>query len=169
MKKYIDCDGVILDTETGLFDRYYELKEKYSSMRKKEYLQQLDWYHWLRQVQILNDAIKILNNYDPKDVEILTKVHSLKEAQAKIEYFRSNNVKNNIIIVPDFLSKTRVVSASGNVLVDDSNTNLLEWDKADGYPLHFGKKDSIYTKIKSLDEVLNDKKIKKLDMKKFNF
>ena len=77
-------------------------------------------------------------------------------------------LKNNIIIVPDSLSKTRVVNASGNVLVDASNTNLLEWDKADGYPLHFGKKDSIYTKINSLDEVLNDKKIKKLDLKKFN-
>ena len=26
MKKYIDCDGVILDTETGLFDEYDILK-----------------------------------------------------------------------------------------------------------------------------------------------
>ena len=27
MIKYIDCDGVILDTETGLFDEYRELKK----------------------------------------------------------------------------------------------------------------------------------------------
>ena len=69
MKKYIDCDGVILDTETGLFDEYYEKKKVNPDLKKILYLQQLDWVSWLAQAQILNDAIEILKSYDSSDTE----------------------------------------------------------------------------------------------------
>lgn len=78
MKKYIDCDGVILNTEEGLFDNYYELKKSNPELTKKQYLQELDWFYWISQASILNDAVEIIRNYNPMDVAILTKVFSLK-------------------------------------------------------------------------------------------
>jgi len=65
MKIYIDCDGVILDTETGLFDRYYQLKESNPNFRKLQYLQEMDWKSWLKQAKILGNSIDILKYYNP--------------------------------------------------------------------------------------------------------
>ena len=56
MKKYIDCDGVILDTETGLFDEYDILKRDNPELKRRVYLQNLDWKYWIEQASILNDA-----------------------------------------------------------------------------------------------------------------
>ena len=54
MKKYIDCDGVILDTETGLFDEYDILKRGNPELKRRVYLQNLDWKYWIEQAAILN-------------------------------------------------------------------------------------------------------------------
>ena len=62
MIKYIDCDGVILDTETGLFNEYYELLKTNPTLKVSTYLELKDWNYWLRQASILNDAIYLLNN-----------------------------------------------------------------------------------------------------------
>ena len=51
MKKYIDCDGVILDTETGLFDEYDILKKDNPELKRRVYLQNLDWKYWIEQEQ----------------------------------------------------------------------------------------------------------------------
>ena len=135
MKKYIDCDGVILDTETGLFDRYYQLKETNPQLKKLQYLQEMDWRRWLSQAKVIRDAIEILKHYDPKDTHILTKVHSLQEATAKIEFFRNLSVKNDIIVVPNGVAKSSVVGAKGNILIDDSIRNLEDWKNSEGIPL----------------------------------
>ena len=42
MEKYIDCDGVILDTETGLFSEYDILKIDNPELKRRVYLQNLD-------------------------------------------------------------------------------------------------------------------------------
>lgn len=135
--KYIDCDGVILDTESGLFDEYNQLKKRNADLKRLTYLQQLDWKSWIRQAQIINDAITFLKEHDPDDIEILTKVHSIAEGLAKIEYFRELGVRNNVILVPNGLSKSSVVQARGNILVDDSIKNLDDWSIHEGIPLFF--------------------------------
>lgn len=89
IKKYIDCDGVILDTETDLFKEYDKLIEQGINITRRKYLQELDWNLWIYQAKILNNAIELLNNYDYKDTSILTKVNSMQEAMAKINYFRN--------------------------------------------------------------------------------
>ena len=155
MKKYIDCDGVILDTETGLFDAYYEQKKLNPELRKRTYLEQLDWQYWIRQAKVIEDAIAILREYDPSGADILTMVHSMQEAIAKIEYFREQKVRNNIIIVPDTVTKSSVVSAAGNILIDDSIRNLDDWQINGGLPIYFGPKESEHTTIDTLDDVLN--------------
>ena len=142
MKKYIDCDGVILDTETGLFDEYDILKRDNPELKRRVYLQNLDWKYWIEQATILNDAVNILKNYDYRDTDILTKVHSLNEARAKINFFREMKIKNNIIIVPDEVKKSQIVDSFGNILVDDSNNNLVDWKENFGIPYYFGSKKS---------------------------
>ncbi len=162
MKKYIDCDGVILDTETGLFDEYYENKKRNPELNKRLYLQQLNWIYWINQAKILNDSIEILKNYDCLDVDILTKVHSLQEGIAKIKYFRDQKLKNNIIIVPDGISKSTIVNASGNILVDDNVSNLDDWNSNKGISIYYGLSKNEYPKINSLDEILNPLKLEKI-------
>ena len=112
MIKYIDCDGVILDTETGLFDEYHELKKINPELKKRQYLHDLDWEYWIWQASVLNDAVEILKSYDPKNVEILTRVHSLQEARAKINYFR--------LITNKFLCEERSKRKNIPFLVADS-------------------------------------------------
>ena len=166
MVKYIDCDGVILDTESGLFDEYHELKKLNPELKKRQYLHDKDWEYWIWQAGVIGDAINILKNYDPNGVEILTRVHSLQEARAKLNFFRNNGVRNNVIIVPDGYNKSGVVDAFNNVLVEDSNSNLDDWDSQHGIPIYFGTGESIYPKVTSLDTVLSDEKFKSL-VKKF--
>ena len=122
----------------------------------------MDWEYWIWQAGVLGDAINILKNYDPRNVDILTKVHSLQEARAKLNFFRSNGVRNNVIIVPDGCSKSSVVDAFNNVLVEDSNSNLDDWNMHHGIPIYFGQGESVYTRVDSLDTVLSEEKFKEL-------
>lgn len=162
MIKYIDCDGVILDTETGLFDVYNELKLMNPELKKKQYLHDLDWDSWIEQASVLDNAVDLLKFYYCDVVKILTRVHSMNEAIAKINYFRDNGVKNDIIIVPPGMNKTNIVDAFGNILVEDSNSNLVDWNECHGISIYYGKGESNFTSIKSLEEVLDDTKCKKL-------
>lgn len=137
--KYVDCDGVILDTETRLFDEYNRLKNSGINISRTTYLQQMDWREWLRQAQIVNNSVTILNEHDSDGVFILTKVHSLQEGSAKVEYFRELKIKNGIILVPYNLSKSSVVAADNTLLVDDSLKNLDDWATNNGISLFFNQ------------------------------
>lgn len=77
-------------------------------------------------------------------------------------FFKSEGIKNNVIIVPYGISKTEVVSAKGNILVDDSQGNLDEWNLAGGHAFYMGNKDIVYPKIETLDDIMDDEKVKKL-------
>lgn len=165
IKKYIDCDGVILDTETDLFKEYDKLIEQGINITRRKYLQELDWNLWIYQAKILNNSIELLNSYDYKDTSILTKVHSMQEAMAKITYFRNLKIKNDIIIVPYDLKKSDVVSASGNILVDDYHKNLNEWQLSGGIPIYFGTEELGYPKINTLEEVLSNDILKRIRKK----
>ena len=120
------------------------------------------WDYWVWQAGVLNDAVEILKSYDPKNVEILTRVHSLQEARAKINYFREKKVRNNVIIVPDGIAKSSVVDPFQNVLVEDSNGNLDDWHTNHGIAIYYGTGESVYPAVTSLETVLNDEKFKSL-------
>lgn len=157
MIKYIDCDGVILDTETHLFDGYEELKKINPDLRKRDYLANLDWKSLIDRAEVINDAINILKGYDPSDINILTKIHSLQEARAKVDYFRRVGVKNIIIFVTPEFKKSDVVRADRSILVDDSLDNLNDWYENDGIPIHFSPFSySKYPTVYSLEKVLDD-------------
>lgn len=155
-KKYIECDGVIIDTKTHLLEEYYQAKRQNFGLSKLAYLQALDWALYLRKVDIINDAIKVLKGFDYQNVDILTKVHSLAEAKAKINYLRKQGLQNNIIVVPYDVKKSQMVNARGNILVDDSSKNLDDWFANEGIPISFGEEESNYHHIKNLEQILDD-------------
>ena len=136
--RYIDLDGVILDTEQLLFHEI--LKDFNKSKLNEEFIMQLvinvNWEYILKNANIINDSINILNNLDPKESAILTRVHSQQEAEAKINYFE-NLVKQQVIVVPYPKRKNHVVDARNNILVDDSLRNLRQWQQDGGYPMFF--------------------------------
>jgi len=166
MKKYIDCDGVIFDSEIWLFDDEYRGLKINDEFDKIKYIQAKDWNQVLSKSQVINDAINILKEL--KDFAILTKVHSMEnEGVAKIKFFRSLDIKNEIILVPYTLKKTDVVDPRGNILVDDTVHNLDDWKELGGIPIFFnkdnldidgwGKANNKYPKIKSLEYLKNIK------------
>lgn len=142
--RYIDFDGVILDTEELLFYEWrknpyrHELPEEV----KINYIKNSDWRTIINESPVINDAINILNNIDYNKSAILTKVHSLKEGYEKIRYLKGKGVRQNVVLVPYTLKKIDVVNPNGNILVDDSLRNLDEWCECRGYPMFFDKNDN---------------------------
>lgn len=137
-KLYIDFDQVILATEDLLFIEYEDKISKGIKVDKHKYLCEFDWEWLVYNSMVIANSIEILKSI-PEAI-ILTKVHSLdNEATAKIKYLRDNGVDNEVIIVPHKLRKIDVVSACGNILVDDAVHNLDDWKEAGGIPIFFNK------------------------------
>lgn len=166
MKKYIDFDGVIMDTEDLLFYFYRKMKEKGVKLDKLKYIQNFDWDVLLNEAKDIDDAIEVLKTM--KDAAILTKIHSMEnEGCAKVKFLREHGVKNEIILVPYQLKKVELVNPFGNILIDDNISNLNEWHNKGGIPIYFNKDNldvdtwgitnEIYPKIKSLKQLNNIK------------
>ena len=160
MKRYVDCDGVIFDSEILLFDDEYRNLKIQEEFSKIKYIQTKDWYEILKKSEVINDAINILKEL--RDVAILTKVHSMEnEGVAKIKFLRELGIRNEIILSPFTVKKTDVVDPFGNILVDDTVHNLDDWKALGGIPIFFnkdgldvdgwGKVNTNYPKIKSLE------------------
>ena len=173
MKIYIDCDGVIIDSEKLLFgEEYYEKNIKgyiKSEKDKIKYVQNVDWSKLLKESEIINDSINILKSIK-YDFAILTKIHSLtNEGDAKIKMFRELGIKNEIILVPYTVGKQDVVSAKNSILIDDTVRNLDLWKNDGGISIYFNKdnldidgwniENSEYPKICNLNELNNIKKL----------
>ena len=140
--KYIDFDGVILDSEVNLFRDWYK-KPNYRELGEKakiKYIQNVSWRLIINESMIINDSIYILKHCDYQNTSILTRVHSLhNEALEKIKFLREQGIKQSIIIVPYGLKKSEVVEAEGNILIDDDIMNLNDWEHANGRGILFNK------------------------------
>ena len=140
--KYVDFDGVIMDTHDALFESWFK-KPDYLSLSEDEkikYIQRRNWRMVINQSMIINDAIYILKHCDYRNTAILTKVHSLRnEAAAKIDFLRGQGIKQSIIIVPFGFKKTDVVEAEGCTLIDDCIANLDDWELDKGTGIFFNK------------------------------
>ena len=143
--RYIDFDGVILDTEALLFYEWRKNpnRHKLPESEKIKYIQESDWHRIINESPIINDSIYILKQMDPNESAILTKVHSLSnEGYEKVIYLRNKGILQNIILVPYNIRKSDIVIPEGDTLIDDSLRNLSEWEAKGGYPMFFDKKEN---------------------------
>ncbi len=135
--KYIDFDGVIMDTDPLLFSGFSNFRER-SVDEKINHIQNANWEYIIRNSLVINDAINIIKSLD--DITILTTVHSMEnEGVAKIKFLREMGIECDIILSPYLVKKTDVVNAYGNILVDDALFNLEDWERAGGRPILFNK------------------------------
>ena len=156
---YLDFDQVLLATEDVLFIEYNEKKKQGIYLDKQKYLEDFDW-HWLVfNSEVIANSLEVLRTIP--EAKILTKVHSLKEASAKIKFLRAEELPNEIILVPGNHKKIDLVQAKNNILVDDAVHNLDAWSSAGGISYYFNKDNSDidswgiinteYPKIKTLN------------------
>lgn len=147
--RYIDLDGVILDTENLIFNKLLFNCNNLTEDFIFPYVVNINWAYILKNSKEINDAINILKELDPTDSAILTKVHSDQEADAKINYFKELGIKQKVIITPYTKRKDEMVDAKNNILIDDCLKNLRQWLNAGGYPMFFDRNEN---NIDSWDE-----------------
>ncbi len=166
--RYVDFDGVILDTEDILFYNW-RLNPNRKSLTEKdkiEYIKQSNWKQIINEAKEINDALYILKNSSILDYTILTKIHSLEnEGYEKIKFLRSKGIKQNIILVPYLLRKTDIVSAKDNILIDDSIKNLIDFELDGGYSMFFNKDDLDYDNF-GIKNTKPFQKVRRIDDKK---
>ena len=162
--RYIDLDGVILDTEDIIFNKMLFDCKNLNEDFIFPYVVNINWAYILKNAKVINDSINILNSMDPIESAILTRVHSNQEADAKINYFKSIDVKQEVIPVFYPYKKNDIVDAKNNILIDDCLRNLRQWTMDGGYPMFFDKNAN---GIDSWDEynVKNFQKVLRIDEK----
>lgn len=156
---YIDFDQVVLATENILFVEYNEKKKQGIYLDKQKYLEDFNWDWLVFNSEVIANSLEVLRTIP--EAKILTKVHSLKEASAKIKFLRIKELPNEIILVPGNHKKIDLVQAKNNILVDDAVHNLDAWSSAGGISYYFNKDNSDidswgitntkYPKIKTLN------------------
>ena len=161
MKIYVDFDGVIKDTDKVLDLEY----SKVDNISRSDFVKNYDWDKLLEVSDIINNSLDYLKN-TKYDVYILSKISSMNEGIAKVKYLRESGVNINIHLVPTKISKSDMVSAKGNILIDDKVYNLDEWVDKGGIGIFFnkdnldydvrGNENTKYKKINSLDILYND-------------
>ena len=120
MKVYVDFDGVLLDTDKVIDSEFNGIGER------REFVKNYDWFKLMRDDLIINDAFKYINE-SKFSVSLLSKISSMCEGQAKIKYLREKGISIDINLVPTLINKCDVVSALGNILIDDKLVNLDSW------------------------------------------
>ena len=132
MKVYVDFDGVLLDTDS-VIDKEFD-----GNGERREFVKNYDWFKLMRDDLIINNALDYINN-SKYEVSLLSKISSMCEGQAKIKYLRNKGVNIDINLVPTLINKCDVVSAYGNVLIDDKIVNLDSWSNSGGISIYFNK------------------------------
>lgn len=132
MKVYVDFDGVLLDTDS-VIDKEFD-----GNGERREFVKNYDWFKLMRDDLIINNALDYINN-SKYEVSLLSKISSMCEGQAKIKYLRNKGVNIDINLVPTLINKCYVVSAYGNVLIDDKIVNLDSWSNSGGISIYFNK------------------------------
>ena len=163
---FIDCDGVILDSEQRMnkkkeergylnhndgkeFDDYFKLADSIEG----------EWEYIIEGASSLNSSVEIIRELEKmkRKLAILTKVHSLKEMQIKVSDLRQNRyIYSPIIFVPPGIQKYEVVIPNHQLLIDDSKKNINGWIEHDGQGLLFDDKldNNSKTKVRSLKFLL---------------
>lgn len=156
-KTYIDLDGVILNTEELLLE---EKDTKYPNLSYREYFVDIaSWIDIARKSQSINYSVEIIREleYLKKKLIIITKINSVKEMEDKLNHLRNERLINSpIMFVPFNALKSQIaMPSSGDILVDDTMSNIYDWELCGGCPYLFNNPDIEYhNKVRSLEFLL---------------
>lgn len=155
-KIFIDFDGVIFDTEKRVVER----KNQNPNLSWNEFFEKLDWFQLLEESKVINNAIDyILEGQEKsKQIAILTKIHTLLEMEAKVKALRSRKIEVPIFFVPPHVKKSQIyLPNNGEILIDDSIKNLIDWEQKGGKSILFSEESEIHEKyetVKTLSRIL---------------
>ena len=90
MTVYIDFDGVILDTDKIIDEEY----NKQNNIDRRDFVKNYDWCLLVNKSNVINNSLFNLKN-TKFDIKILSKVSSLNEGIAKVNYLRNNRIKSS--------------------------------------------------------------------------
>lgn len=137
-KIFVDFDGVIFDTEKRVIER----KNRNPDISWDKFFESLDWFELLEESQVINDAIDYIleGQAREKQIVILTKIHTLVEMEAKVKALRSREVEVPILFVPPHVKKSQIyLPNNGEILIDDSLKNLIDWQQKGGTGVYFNE------------------------------
>ncbi|HIT10142.1 MAG TPA: hypothetical protein IAC24_00885 [Candidatus Onthousia faecigallinarum] len=155
-KIFLDFDGVIFDTEKRVLER----KNQRPDISWNEFFEKLNWFELLDESEVINNAIEYIleGQSKAKQIAILTKVHTLFEMEAKVKALRSRKVEIPIFFVPPHVKKSQIyLPNNGEILIDDSIKNLVDWEQNGGRGLYFNEaldSSTQFETIKSLNKIL---------------
>ena len=153
---FIDFDGVIFDTEKRVVER----KKLRPDISWNVFFEELDWFELLEEAKVINNAIDYILEAQSKSkqIAILTKIHTLIEMEAKVRALRSRNVEIPILFVPPHIKKSQIyLPKNGEILIDDSVKNLIDWEQKGGRGLYFSENldsSNQFEVVKSLRRIL---------------
>lgn len=156
-KTFIDLDGVILNTEELLLE---EKENKYPNIGYYDYFQNYaNWLETARKSNSINHSVEIIREleYLKKRLIILTKINSVREMEQKLFHLRNERLINSpIMFVPfDALKSQIAMPSSGDILVDDTISNIYDWELCGGCPYLFNNHEIEYhNKVRSLEFLL---------------
>ena len=153
---FIDFDGVIFDTEKRVVER----KKLRPDISWNVFFEELDWFELLEEAKVINNAIVYILEAQSKSrqIAILTKIHTLLEMEAKVRALRSRNIEIPILFVPPHIKKSQIyLPNNGEILIDDSVKNLIDWEQKGGRGLYFSENldsSNQFEVVKSLRRIL---------------
>lgn len=124
------------------------------------FFEELDWFELLEEAKVINNAIDYILEAQSKSkqIAILTKIHTLLEMEAKVRALRSRNVEIPILFVPPHIKKSQIyLPNNGEILIDDSVKNLIDWEQKGGRGLYFSENldsSNQFEVVKSLRRIL---------------
>ena len=155
-KIFIDFDGVIFDTE----ERIVERKQQRPDISWNEFFEKLNWFELMDEAKVINNAIDYIleGQSKSKQLAILTKIHTLIEMEAKVKSLRNRKIEIPIFFVPPHVKKSQIyIPNNGEILIDDSIKNLIDWEQKGGKSVYFNEKldsSSQFETIKTLKKFL---------------
>lgn len=148
-KIFIDFDGVIFDTE----ERIIERKNLRKDLEWNEFFNELDWFKLMEESKVINNAIEYIlqAQENQKQIAILTKIHTLLEMEAKVRALRNRKVSVPILLVPPHIKKSEIyVPNNGEILIDDSLKNLVDWKQKGGEGIYFNENLNVNPEFKTI-------------------
>lgn len=155
-KIFIDFDGVIFDTEKRVVER----KNENPNLTWNEFFDNLDWVQLLDEAKVINNAIDYIldGQTRTKQLAVLTKIHTLLEMEVKTKALRSRKIKIPILFVPPHIKKSQIyLPNNGEILIDDSIKNLIDWKQKGGTGIYFNEEQvstQEFMTIKTLEKIL---------------